>query len=410
MRLSFISNRPARTGPVPRGIALGGPAVLAYGFRPFFLAAGVFAILAMVLWIGALTLGWPLGGDAGPLDWHMHEMLFGYGTAALAGFILTAVPNWTGRLPVSALPLLGLVLVWVAGRLVMLAPGLVGEGVAATVDSAFLPVLAFVIGREVIAGRNWKNLRVLLVISALALANIAFHLALAQGWDEMIVARLGVSLYVVMLSLIGGRIVPSFTRNYLARQAGARVPRPFGRIDQAAFATTIAALALWSITLEGWLVAALSALAAVMQAVRLWGWRGGKTTSEPLLVILHVGYAFVPLGLAAIALAALGIWAQASALHLLTVGAIGVMTLAVMTRASLGHTGRKLTASPMATVSYFALVLAGLIRPLAELVPSYYHEILAVSGLAWIIAFSLFVVEYAPILTTPSLARRMPNR
>ena len=387
---------------VPRGIATQGPAVLSYGFRPFFLLAGIFAVLAMIAWVGALSGYWELGGKAGPIVWHAHEMLFGYASAALCGFVLTAVPNWTGRLPVSGLPLLGLVALWLAGRAVMAVPGLIGEGPSAVADCLFLPVLAFVVAREVIAGRNWKNLRVAIGITLLAALNAAFHLFVLAGWDEMPVIRLTVSLFVLLISQIGGRIVPSFTRNYLARKGASRLPRPLGMLDHIALLATLLASLAWSFLPAGLPTAVIAALAAILQGARLASWRGLSAAEEPLLLVLHVGYAFVPIGLLAIAAAAIGLLAEPSALHLLTVGGIGLMTLAVMTRASRGHTGRPLAASRTTTASYLLLFAAAVARPLAELVPAGYYGILAFSGVAWIAAYALFVAEHAPMLLRPS--------
>lgn len=392
----------AAVRPVPRGIAKHGPAILAYGFRPFFLLAGLFAAIAMPLWIGALLGGWKVGGSAGPLQWHAHEMLFGYATAALGGFILTAVPNWTGRLPVSGMPLLALVGLWLAGRVAMLAPDVLGSEVTGVIDGSFLPALAFVVGREVVAGKNWKNLRVLFGIGALATANLGFHFGAPFGLEAPTVLRLAVGLYVVLIAHIGGRIVPSFTRNYLVKAAAARLPRPFGRLDSAALLATVLAMGYWSVVPEGWLTALLCAAAALLQAIRLARWRGEATLREPLLAVLHIGYGFVPIGQAALALAALGLLAPAAALHLLTVGAIGLMTLGVMTRASRGHTGRAMSASRTTTAAYAALLAAALLRPVADLFPDLFEAALAISALCWIAAFLLFITEYAPILLSPS--------
>ncbi|MEO8882912.1 MAG: NnrS family protein [Devosia sp.] len=406
MREISLTGRATATRPVPRGIATSGPAVLSYGFRPFFLLAGIFATVAMVVWIGALSGYWEIGGRAGPIDWHAHEMLFGYASAALCGFALTAVPNWTGQLPVSGLPLLGLVVVWLAGRAAMAAPGLLGEGPSAIIDCLFLPALTFVVAREVIAGRNWKNLRVAIGITVLAALNATFHIVVLEGWNEMSVIRLAVSLYVVLISHIGGRIVPSFTRNYLAKAGASRFPRKMGRLDHLALLATLAACVLWSFFPEGLATAAMATIAAILQGMRLAGWRGWATTAEPLLLVLHVGYGFIPIGLLAIAGAAMGVLAEPSALHLLTVGGAGMMTLAVMTRASRGHTGRPLTASRTTAVSYLLLFAVAVLRPLAEFLPAYYHGILDFSGLAWILAYGLFVVEHAPMLLRPSLSVR----
>ena len=387
--------------PVPRGLLHSGPAILHYGFRPFFLGAGVFAVLAMAIWIGALTSGWEVGGSMGAIDWHAHEMLFGYTSAAMAGFLLTAIPNWTGRLPVAGKPLLGLFALWLAGRLVMLAPDVLGAVPSAIVDAAFLPTLFALAAREVIAGRNWKNLRVVGIGLLLAAANIAFHLTVRTEAGPAVVLRLTVSAYVVLIAVIGGRIVPSFTRNWLVKAGVRKLPSPMGLADHLAIGALVAALLLWTVAPQGPVTAGLAAVAAVLQAFRLWRWRGWTSFGEPLLVVLHLAYAFIPLGLGGIALAATTSISQASVLHLLTVGAIGNMTLAVMTRASLGHTGRPLHASLLTALSYLALLIAALMRPLAELLAGSYLLLLSISAACWLAAFLAFVVEYGPMLMSP---------
>lgn len=392
--------------PVPRGIARTGPALLSYGFRPFFLLSGVFAVLSMTLWIGALTLGWNIGDDYGALNWHAHEMLFGYASAALAGFLLTAVPNWTGRLPVSGLPLLAIVAVWIAGRVVMAVPQLLGLPTSMVVDGVFLPTLAAIAAREIIAGRNWKNLKILAGLTALSLANIAFHVSVALDGSASQVVRPAVGVYVLLIALVGGRIVPSFSRNWLVKAGSSALPRPFGTFDVVSLVALLVALVFWSLWPEGPATAALALLAAILQASRLWSWQGRRTIEEPMLFVLHVGYGFISLGLFAVALAALGWMAQPSVLHVLTVGAIGNMTLAVMTRVSLGHTGRSVSASLATALAYLALLLAAILRPFAELVPEQYHLLLSLSGGLWVLGFGVFVVEYGPMLVTRNPKQR----
>lgn len=392
-----LTGRPR--GGIPRGLASEGPALLSYGFRPFFLGAGAFAFLAMLAWIVALATGLEIGGTAyGATLWHGHEMLFGYGAAALAGFLLTAVPNWTGRLPVSGRPLLILVLLWLAGRLVMLQPDLLGVWPAALIDAAFLLALAAIVAREIVTGSNWKNLKVLAGVTLLASLNLWCHAAALTGLDTQLPLRLATSVYVLLVAIVGGRIIPSFTRNYLSRRGDKRLPAPFGRFDIAAIIALGLALASWSILPDWPPVAPLALLAAALNAVRLWRWRGLRTLEEPLVLVLHLAYAFVPLGLVAMALAALGVIAIASALHVLTVGVIGLMTLAVMSRATRGHTGRPLTASPVTSLSYLSLLLAAVLRPFAELIGAHYHTLLMLGGTAWLLAFGLFVFEHAPML------------
>lgn len=378
--------------------------MLSYGFRPFFLAAGLFAVAAMVLWIGALTLGWEIGGKTyGPLNWHAHEMQFGYASAALAGFLLTAIPNWTGRLPVSGGPLMALVLLWLAGRIAMCSPDQFGLYPAAVIDATFMPALAAIAGREIVAGRNWKNLKILIALGVLSAINIAFHSVILLGHDPQMLSRAGVSVFVALIGLVGGRIVPSFTRNWLSRTGSKQLPPPFGRLDAAAMTALVAALASWTAFPQSLATTVVASVAAVLQLWRLVRWRGYTTLKEPLVAILHVAYGFVPLGVAGVALSAAGLVSSLSSLHLLTVGAIGGMTLAVMTRATLGHTGRALAASAPTSLAYLSLLIAAVVRPIAELLPDYYHFILGTSALAWIAAFSVFSLEYGRMLVRPKV-------
>lgn len=401
-----------RKGGIPRGIAASGPPILSYGFRPFFLGAGAFGLLSMTIWIGAVTLGWDIGGVSyGAVNWHAHELLFGYATAALAGFMLTAIPNWTGRLPVSGSPLLMLVLLWLLGRVVMLNPDRVGLYPAAVVDALFLPALAVIAAREIVAGRNWKNLKILIALALLAGINVAFHVLALTGQNPSVVFRMGVAVFVVLIAVVGGRIVPSFTRNWLSKARAVRLPHPIDRLDEIAIAALVVALASWAILPDSALTAALAAAASLLQSWRLLRWRGYATLTEPLLLILHVAYAFIPVGMAAVALAAMGWLSSISALHLLTVGAIGNTTFAVMTRATLGHTGRKLTASIGTSLGYLAIATAAVVRPIAEIMPDQYHLVLAVSAGAWIFAFAVFSIEYGRMLLSPtaSLKRGKPT-
>lgn len=408
--------RPASAGsartrsPIPRGLARTGPAILSYGFRPFFLLAALFALLDMVVWIGALSGLWEVGGDMGPIAWHAHEMLFGYGAAALCGFVLTAVPNWTGHLPVSGRPLLALVVLWLLGRGAMAAPGLLGLWTASAIDSLFLIAVAVIVGREVVVGRNWQNLRVLAGIGALAALNLGFHAATLWGWDIGPLLRATVGVFALLISQVGGRIVPSFTRNALARRGETALPRPADRLDQVALGVALLAMLSWAVVPELWLTTILGTAAAVVHAIRLARWRPLPALREPLLAMLHIGYAFIVLGWAAVAMASVGILAAPSALHIFTVGGIGLMTVAVMARATRGHTGHPVKASAVTVAAYGCLAAAALLRPLAGIIPDAYQQLLGVSGAAWILAFALFLGEYAPMLLRPARNAKRPRR
>lgn len=397
--------RPLASGGIPRGVAQSGPAILSYGFRPFFLGAGIWAIAAMGLWVAALTAGLSVGGNLGPVNWHAHEMVFGYTGAALGGFMLTAIPNWTGRLPVSGTPLLLLVLLWLAGRVVFLVPDLVGVVPALVIEGLFLPALGIIALREIVAGRNWKNLKILVAILLLSAADIWFHTTIAMGLAPAAPIRLAVGAWTLLIMLVGGRIIPSFTRNWLARQGTKALPAAFGRFDQIAILITALALLIWTAMPTGWVTALAAGLAALLHFVRLVRWRGYASLAEPIVAVMHVAYLMIVLGLALIAVAAMGGMGEASALHVLLIGGMGGMTLAIMTRAALGHTGRPIRAAPLVQLSYILVFAAAVVRPLVEFLPGHYNLILATSGTLWILTFVIFVAVYGPILIAPRAAR-----
>lgn len=384
--------------PVPRGLKMTGPVVFSYGFRPFFLGAGIWAILAMLLWVLSLTLGMPLGGSYDALNWHAHEMLFGFGSAVLAGFLLTAVPNWTGNLPVSGTPLIILAGFWLAGRLIFLHPDLIYFHGAIALESLFLPLLLCICAREIIAGKQWKNLKVLVGLTILTIANLIFHYSVITNGDIAFASRIAVSAYVLLIMIIGGRIVPSFTRNWLNRNQKTNFPVSFNRYDAVCIIIGACALFSWIIVPKITVTLMLAFLAAILHIARLARWRGWETKSEKLLFILHIAYVFIPAGFVAIGLSAAEYLNGYSALHIMTVGAVALMMLAVMGRATRGHTGNALTASPLTILSYLCLIASALVRPFAEIVLNYFHTILAISALLWIAAFAFFIIEYAPML------------
>jgi uncharacterized protein involved in response to NO len=376
-----------------------GPAILSYGFRPFFLFGAVWAALVVAVWLPMLG-GWlTLPTALSPLEWHAHELVYGYVPAIVAGFLLTAVPNWTGRLPVVGTPLLALVSVWAAGRLAVLLSAWIGAPVAASIDLLFLVCLAGVIAREIIAGRNLRNLKVLVLVGLLLIGNAVFHAESLMNGGSGYGTRIGVGGAVLLITLIGGRIIPSFTHNWLARQSPGRLPLSFGPFDVASLAVAGLAIACWIAYPHAQSTAALAGLASLLHALRLMRWAGYRTTGEPMVLVLHVGYAFVPIGflLLTLAIVAPALVVASGALHAWTVGAIGTMTLAVMTRASLGHTGQALAASPSTRLIYTAIIVAAAARVLAAF-DVWRDATLTISATAWVLAFGTFALSYGPLL------------
>ncbi|MDF1586960.1 NnrS family protein [Marinimicrococcus flavescens] len=373
--------------------------LLGYGFRPFFLGAALWAVAAMALWIGALTGSVERLDRFGALSWHVHEFLFGYVAAVMAGFLLTAIPSWTGRPPVRGGLLLTLLAAWLAGRLALLSGEALGPLQAAAIDSLFLVLLAAVVAREIMAAGNRRNLKVALLVSALALANILFHAELIATGAADLALRGGIALVVGLIMLIGGRIVPAFTRNWLAGRHATLLPAAFDRLDAASLAVAAAALVAWVALPDAALTGLALCAAGVLQGVRLSRWRGRDTWREPLLLVLHLGYAFVPLGFLLVGAGQLtGIVLPTAALHAWTAGAMGVMTLAVMTRASLGHCGRALTASIPTRGIFVAIIIAALLRVLASLAPAAGSLLVELSAVAWLAAFAGFLAAYGPML------------
>jgi uncharacterized protein involved in response to NO len=385
---------------IPRYRQVAGPALLANGFRPFFLAAGIWATGGLAIWLGILFADFDLPSLFAPLAWHMHEMLFGFVAATIAGFLLTAIPNWTGRMPLQGTPLLMLVMLWLAGRLAMATSLWIGAAAAAIADLAFLAALLAVVLREIIAGRNWRNLPIAAAVSLLLAANALMHGDAADIFaNDGIGWRLALGVIVMLISLVGGRIIPSFTRNWLAKRGPCALPHPFGLLDKLALAASGLALVAWSVFPEGPVTSSLLALAAAVQAVRLARWCGYRTGAEPLVWILHLAYAWVPVGLALLAVSAWeGTLPRSMAVHALTTGAIGTITLAVMTRATLGHTGHALRADGPTTAIYAAVTLAAATRLAGALLPTHMQTLLAVSGICWIAAFGGFTFIYGRYL------------
>ena len=396
----------AAAGGIPRYRAYQGWPLFAAGFRPFFLLGAIQAGLTILVWLPAFYGELKLFSAFAPRDWHVHEMLYGYLPAVITGFLLTAIPNWTGRLPLQGAPLVTLVVVWIAGRLAVTFSAATGWWVAMLVDASFLLLVAAAAGREIAAGRNWRNLKVVALVGLLFAGNVTFHLeAHFRGVAEFGI-RIGIAVVVILISLIGGRIIPSFTRNWMVRENPGRLPVPFNRFDMIVVAIGALAVAGWIVAPDSRVTGVALGIAGLLHLVRLSRWAGDRTLRERLLTILHVGYFFVPLGFLLNTASAFGFIEDSAGIHAWMAGAAGIMTLAVMTRASLGHTGNALTASAATQAIFAAITVAALARICAVIHTAQSEVLLYVAAAAWVIAFFGFALTYGPLL----LGRRRDPR
>jgi len=377
-------------------------------FRPFFLAASLWAALALGLWIGLFVTGRTLPSRFDPLSWHIHEMLFGFVYAAIAAFMLTAIPNWTGRKPIQGATLAALVAIWLLGRVISLLSALVPLWWAMVVELAFPVVLFFLAAREIIAAQNWRNLMMPAPIAVLAIADLIMHLELAGitlpvglGW------RLAMAAVLTLITAIGGRIVPAFTRNWLIKRGATALPSGHGLADRIAVAALHTGLLGWAFLPAARIVGSLLVFAALLNLWRLARWRGPATVSEPLLAILHVGYLWVVLGALLLGASVLTVVVpEAAAIHAFTAGAIGTMVVAIMMRVSRGHTGRPLEADVTTMLIEAAVVLAGATRVAAAFADASAMILLQISALLWIAGFLVFALTYGPMLVLPRTDER----
>lgn len=385
---------------IPHPNLMGLPPLLRAGFRPFFLGGSLWALIVVVLWVCSLSGEVTLPTGFEPLAWHRHEMLFGYLGAVIAGFLMTAIPNWTGRLPLAGAPLARLAGVWLFARLAVLFSSATGLLFAAVLDVGFLMALVAVCAREVFAAKN-RNAPIVFVVLLFAIASaLDYAQAFGAAVPEGLGWRAGFALVLILISLIGGRIIPSFTRNWLMKRGCKHgLPGQPNGYDKATIALTALALLAWCATPEtpstGWLLM----LAGAAQAMRLGRWSGLRTVVDPLVFILHVGYAWLPIGLLLLGgshftphiLPTMGV-------HALAAGAMATMTLAVMTRATLGHTGRELRADAWTTAIYLLVTAGAVVRVCAPALPWDYMRMIEIGGSLWAGAFVLFVLTYGPKL------------
>ena len=380
------------------------PMVFAYGFRSSFLLAGVGAMLLVPLWALSFVAGTPLGSAWPPMLWHAHEMLFGFVASAMAGFLLTAVPSWTGQKGSTGAPLVVLASLWLTARVLIASSSLWPAVLIAAIDLAFLPTLGILVVKPLLSSRN-RNTKLLAVLGLFWLTDLVFQIGLIRHDAPLALQALkvGIDIVLVLVTVIGGRLVPSFTSSSL---------RPLGLQDAVHNRTSLSGLAIAgmiAVTLsdivwpESRIAGAVAGVAAGLQATRLLQWATWRTLRQPIVWVLHLSYAWLPVGLALKAIALLsGAAFAAFWLHALTIGALATMILAVMTRASLGHTGRALIVDPWITVAYLLLTAAALVRVFGlSAFRMNYPMVIIWSALFWTIAFALFVVVYAPILCGP---------
>ena len=374
--------------------------LLALGFRPFYLLASVFSVVAILLWLASLNGRLHLGAYLPGMFWHSHEMLFGYIVAVIAGFLFTAVRNWTGLPTPTGLALGGIAALWLLAR-VLLVSG--PSFVAVFLDVAFLPLVAVAIAIPIVRSRNKRNYKVIGVLAVASLLHLLFHLALGgqlPAWLSRASLFASIDLVVILFALIGGRVIPAFTRNAVAGSN----PRHEPWLEVVAFGSllliVLVSLIGDAIAFAAWIPASLFVVAAVAHLLRLALWQPLLTLGNPLLWMMPVAYSWLPVALMLRALSTAAVVVPGAWIHALTMGALSSLMMAMMMRSTLGHTGRNLVASPMDMAAFTVLQVAALIRVVAGSSGSY-QALVILSGVAWVLAFALFMSRYLPMLVRP---------
>jgi uncharacterized protein involved in response to NO len=382
-------------------------ALLALGFRPFYLFAAVFAIVAVPAWLVSYAGGNLAGNYLQGIAWHSHEMIFGFAAAVIAGFLLTAVRNWTGRPTPTGALLGGLVTLWLLARVLMLTGP---ANVAALIDVLFLPALGIAVAIPIWASRNARNYKILAVLSVLTLANVGYHLA-SSGSLPLEIGRVSMTAALdvisILIAIVGGRVVPAFIGNAVEGAS----PRHIRSVEFVSVGALLVILVAGVVTPwiavphNAWLI--IFVVAAVGQGVRLLLWQPFRARGNPLLWMLPVAYAWLPISLASRALELQSMVPSGAAIHALTIGAIASLMMAMMMRSALGHSGRPLVAGLTEVGAFVLLQLSAIVRILAaSIVPGAYREAMIVSGVLWTLAFAVFLWRYWPVLTRPRIDGR----
>ncbi len=386
--------------------------LFSHGFRPFFLAAGLYAVLPMCAWLFWIGLH-AVGGAASymtiseaPHLWHGHEMVYGFGVAAISGFLLTAVPNWTGTKPLQGLSLAIIFMLWVTGRAGMWFNAYIPVAVVAALDVSSLVLLFFICFSQMLKNPMPRNVVFLGTLLLLFCGNLLYHLEKAEVIKETADLGLNIGLFtlIIMITVIGGRVIPAFTGNFLKKSGiEAKLPSRYVYLDALSILSVVLYM-LFTIVDISENILFVSALSAVLiNTIRFSFWRTNAILKESIVWVLHLGYLWLIGGFVLLAIAhGTDLLNVVSARHALATGAAGTMIIAIMTRASLGHSGREITTPRPILFSYILLSVCALLRSVGPaILPDYYNEIMLISGLLWIAAYMMFVIVFMPILTQP---------
>lgn len=381
-----------------------GPVFFAAGFRPFFLFAALQAAVMLLVWLLTFFGILSVGSNWNPVVWHAHSMVFGFAGAAIGGFLLTAVPNWTNSHHVSGKPLMVLFVVWLAGRVATAFAGGLPPLLVAVLDLGYLPILAALLAKPLIEAKKWRNIAFLPILTVMWLADLCVHLEALIGSNTGLKGiYLGLFVVLLMIVIVGGRIVPSFTENWLRMQGQPIRMVPVDWIEKGGAAGSLILAAIAQLAAPSSPVAGLLALlAAGVHGYRLSRWHGLKTFSSPILAVLHVGYFWMVLGFALLGLSAfIPDFPASAAVHALTAGSVGTMVMGVMSRAALGHSGRPLQLAPATVVAYALISLGALLRVVAPVIPGAMTILTLAGGLTWMAGWVVYAVVYFPITTLP---------
>ncbi|MUO85284.1 NnrS family protein [Agrobacterium vitis] len=394
-------------GGIPRGLGRDSPVLLSYGFRPFYLGAGLWAIATMAIWVSTVG-GWlDLADTYGQSAWHAHELLFGFMPAVLVGYLMTTVPNWTGRFPLSGTPLAHLVFIWLAGRVSMLMVGETTALIMLLIDWIFLPLFASFCLREVWVARRIADAKPILSVTLLAFINGGFHVAAMAGGDVGAWARAGLSVYILLIAATAGKLIPSFTNNWLSQAGRPRLAPGSYVTDRIVLISTLLAAMMWIFAPSGVLVAIVALVAAGSHLLRAAAWFRPTILRSSMIAAMQVSYSFIPLGLLGIAGTALEMLGPLAAFHLLAIGAVSGMMLAIMNRSIRLQTGRNEKLSLSLRLSVPSVLIAAGFRSAADISSTYYEALIVMAGLVWIAAFVFFLYDNAGLLCH---VQRQPGR